>query len=203
MATKLFLRSKGATFVRTDHVKSSFGVSYEVVIFSEKDNTTIGQYVFLVGTIIINQVVLQKSKLLDFVLVHEFAHAKQWYGIILGILCCVALLVAVYALTLTIAMLVAAIIRFNINVLGGFGIFRLLTLGALFIASMFSWILEYNADSKAISVLGNRRVSEALDEKKQLATSKSKALKVIVFLTHPPIKLTLGIYKILHGGIPS
>jgi hypothetical protein len=201
--TKLYLKLRGAKFVGVTHIKSSLGTAYEAIIFSEKELFTIGQSVLFVGTVIINQLALNKSKLLDYVLVHEFAHVKQWYGNILALIFGLFMLFALGSLTALVITLLNLVIRFNAYAVLMFIMSLLITSGLIFMGAMCSWFIEYKADSKAISVLGQKRLFEALVERKELCPKPSKTLMVIAFLTHLPINLTLKIYKLLHGSIPS
>jgi hypothetical protein len=60
------------------------------------------------------------------------------------------------------------ILRFDINAVLNFVLFLSLALCSMLIGVLCSWFVEYKADSKAISVLGQKRLDEALAEKKEL-----------------------------------
>jgi hypothetical protein len=96
--TKLMLKCREYESVEVTHINSSLRQTYEVIIFSEKKLFTIGQSLPFIGAVIINRLALSKPKLLDYVLVHEFTHAKQRLGNILAAMALIFLLFAALCL---------------------------------------------------------------------------------------------------------
>jgi len=78
---KLHLRSIMGKYVRNDKVTLPDGSAQDVTVFSGQKSLFLGQYTPL-GTIAINECLLINKEVLNYVLIHEIAHSKQWWKIL-------------------------------------------------------------------------------------------------------------------------
>lgn len=171
--TKLHIRLFAAgKFVRTQTMKTPNGKEQEVAIFSSAKPASLGQCTPF-KTIIIHASVLNNEPLSNYVLVHEMAHKKQWWSFFKIPLCFLVLFGLIY---------------------DRWVLMYILTLVTLF---AFSWILELNADFVVIRHLGLDTFLEIRGELRKIYKPTSSSI-IINYLTHPPMGVTVRIWRWLH-----
>lgn len=171
--TKLHIRFfAGGRFVRTQIMKAPDGKEQEVAIFSSIKPASLGECTPF-KRIIIHESVLNNERLCNYVLIHEMAHKKQWWSFFKIPLCFLVLLGLIY---------------------DHWGTMYVLTLVTLF---AFSWILELNADFVVMRHIG---LDAFLEIRRELRKIYKPALSYIVvsWLTHPPMGVSVRIWRWLH-----
>ena len=193
--TKWHINSTNGKYVRTEMVKLSNGKDQEIVIFSNENPLYIGQCTPF-RTIIIHEPVLNDKQLLNYVLLHEMGHKRQWWSIFilpLIILVPASMFVVLFAFV----SLLQSIWQFNVSQL-------LYFLGELILAGLlllipcaFSWVMELDAEFQAIKVIG---LDSFIDIRNNIKKSPkpSKGYMVIARMTHPPTSATIRCWKWLH-----
>ncbi len=192
--TKLQLRAIRGSYIRTQTVQLPDGKQREVMVYSGDKSLFLGQCTMF-RTIIIHQSTLGNKPLLDYVLSHEMAHTKQWWAIFIVPLLFL-LPVSIFSSILTLAYMVRAIVLLDpyslLSSLVGIPISALL----FAIPCGFSWIMELNADFKAIKVVGFQTFLEVKNAPKLIKLDFSS--KVIIRMTHPPTKVTAKLWHCFH-----
>lgn len=162
----------GGRFVRTLTMKTPNGEDEEVAIFSSSKPTSLGQCTPF-KTIVIHESALNNERLSDYAFIHEMGHKKQWWSLFKIPLCLLILLGLINGqwvplFALTIATLVA-----------------------------FSWILELNADFGVISQIGVDAFLEVRGEVRRIYKPTLSSI-IVSWLTHPPVGVTIRIWRLLH-----
>jgi len=171
--TKLHIRLHAAgRFVSTQTMETPNGKEQEVAIFSGVRPASLGQCTPF-KTIIIHESVLGNEPLSKYVLVHEMAHKKQWWSFFKIPLCLLVLLGLINDRWVLMSVL------------------TLVTLSA------FSWILELNADFVAIRHLGLDAFLGIRGRLREICKPTSSSI-IVNYLTHPPIGVTVLIWRWLH-----
>jgi Zn-dependent protease with chaperone function len=204
-ATKCWIRLYGDKFVGVSKVSLLTGESYEVVLFSNKYwHNPLGQTLPW-GTIIIHEFVIENEKLLNYVIVHELAHTKQWFRLVLYPTA-FSLILFLLLTPISLAWLVQGIFSLHGDEVIS-GIIVLILAVIFFIIPMISsWFIEYLADCKAFRSLGYEYVVSGLSEASQLALQKgykesTNVAKAIFRYTHPPRGLSYKVCKHFHKDI--
>jgi hypothetical protein len=193
--TKRHIHRTNGKYVRTENIKLPNGKNQEIVIFSNDKPLYLGQSTFF-GTIIIHESVLNDARLFNYVLLHEMAHKKQWWGyLILPLL--LLILVSFISVIFAFFILVDSIINRNPTQLLTFLIVVLISGLLLVIPCAFSWAMELDAEFQAIKVIGLNSFSDIRGNLKNFS-KPSKTFMVIARMTHPPTNVTIRCWKWLH-----
>jgi hypothetical protein len=192
---KWHLNSIRGRYVRTQTLSLLNGSEQEVTVFSGEKSLFIGQYTPL-GTVIIHERVFENERLLNYVLVHETAHKRQWWALLRFPL-------AGLAITFAPGLLAAAFDPFVLGFafqdwqqLVFLTLYELLAITLILIPFAFSWIMEIDADFQSIKMLGFKTVTDLTAPCQQ--PFRLTLNTVIKILTHPPIKLTLYLWQRFH-----
>jgi Zn-dependent protease with chaperone function len=193
--TKRHIQGANGKYVRTQTVKLPSGKNQEIIIFSNDKPLYLGQSTFF-GTIIIHESLLNDERLLNYVLLHEMAHKKQWWSyFIIPLLLLV--LASFFSVIFALFTLIDSIINRNPGQLLTFLIELLVAGVLLFVPCAFSWVMELDAEFQAIKVIG---LVAFTDIRKNLNKfpKPSKTFMVIARMTHPPTSVTIRCWKWLH-----
>jgi hypothetical protein len=192
--TKWQIHGIGGNYVRTQTIKLPNGKEREIMIFSGDKALFLGQCTMF-RTIIIHESILSNKPLFDYILFHEFAHTKQWWALFivpLIILIPVSLLLLIFSLV----NLLQAIIEPNLYGLFGSLMGILISAFLFSIPCSFSWIMELNADFKAIKEIGFQSFIEIKNAPKIL--KRNFYSSIIIMMTHPPTMVTVKLWHWLH-----
>ena len=198
--TKRYIRGIGGQAKEVVQIQLGKNVEKEVVTFSKKDSLFLGQ-VTLFNTIIIEESLFSKysPEVQEFVLTHEYAHTKQkiryiFLPIMLALtfsLFFLSLFISIQAILFLIALQFALLVNL---VMDGLVYFILMVL----IFSSLSWWMEGTANYYAITQLGKNKVASVVQEMKEKNPKPKLSHKIIGYLTHPPIRLSLKAYDFIH-----
>lgn len=188
LLTKLWLGGKGK-YLRVEPITLPWGETKEIVVFTSKRLSLPGQATPF-GTVIIHDKILGQPELKDHVSVHEFTHLRQWYAFpleIIGLICYLtSFLMLISTLSCTTSLIIELdYLHMNENIIKIFTIAMTAFLGLIAF-----WFVEYKADCSAIRELGTSKVLAAR-AKWETMSERNLADRIISFLTHPPIKLTV------------
>ena len=194
--TKLYLRSVGGKFTRIQTIKLLNEKQQEIIVFSGDNPPLLGQRT-LFGTTIVHESAFSTERLLNYVVIHETGHKKQWYGYFIYPLAVVCVLASLSFLFAAIWALLDSIISLDPAYLLGtlWGLF--LAVLSLVILAIYSWLLELNAEFYAIGKLG---LQVFLDAKADAPKPHKRTfyLWAIILMTHPPSCVTIRIYHWIH-----
>jgi Zn-dependent protease with chaperone function len=185
------LGSIRAKYVRTQVVRLPGGAKQEVTVFSGNNCILVAQYTPL-GTIAIHESAFNDEKLLNYVLMHEKAHQKQWWSLLRIPL--TVFIVGLWFLSRFMASGQTAT-TVDLNELVNF-VFGLITMLLLF--ASFSWLMEFDADFQAIKAIGIQSFVDLSTVSGNLFRFNLRA--VFSLLTHPPRSLTARLWRCLHQG---
>lgn len=194
--TKWYLHGVGATFVELRRVQLPSGKSREVVVFSDDKKFMLGQ-VTIFGTTILHEIAFRSHRLLTYVLTHEDAHTRQWYGWPLFVLMPSCFLLAFLVLLLAFMEFVIGIATLNPSMLGAAGVFSLFVLILVAIPCLYSWFLEFDADRQAARLLGVQHLRDAITDV-QTPPRVGFFTRFMTRLTHPPRSWSLRICEVLY-----
>ncbi len=199
--TKGWIRVSGGKFTGLKILELPDQTNHEVATFSHCSDRLLGQ-VTLFNTTIINEIVFEDPELLNYVIYHEYAHKKQWYRYALYPLFIIFIPILPTLPIFAIFILVDSVINFSLSLLISFLILVVIWL----IPFGYSWFLEFLADYQAIKKMSPERVSSAIQrahERRLNRHNKRSRLdrcfeSILIILTHPPLSLTLRMYRIFH-----
>jgi Zn-dependent protease with chaperone function len=193
--TKLHIKSINGRFVQTQTMKSPDGVEQEVAIFSGDKTIFLGQCTPF-RTIIIHESVLNNERLSNYVLIHEMAHKKQWWSYF-AIPLSFLLIFSFFYLAGAFVFLILLLISMNLSYLSGFMWCVIVFLLAFIIPCAFSWGLEMNADFAAIKDIGLKAFEEIRGDSRK-TRKLTLSSRIIIWLTHPPVGLTVRVWRWRH-----
>ena len=193
--TRLHMRLIGGRFVRSQIMKTPDSIEQEVAIFSGDKAMFLGQFTPF-RTIIINESVLRDERLSNSVLIHEMAHKKQWWSY-LAIPLLPLVLYGFLSLTWAIVLLILSLTSMNPSYLLRVALYVGLSLLAFVVPCGFSWALEMNADLTAIRQMGLKAFQEIRDDLRRTRRLPWSS-RVIDWLTHPPVGLTVRVWRWRH-----
>jgi hypothetical protein len=170
--TKLHIHLVGGKFVRTQTMKTPNGKEQEVAIFSSDKPISLGECTPF-KTIIIHKSVLNNERLSNYGLIHEMAHKKQWWSFFKIPLCLLVFFSLIYGRCVIMCVL------------------------ALVILFAFSWILELNADFVVIKHIESEAFLGIRGELRKIHKPTVSSI-IISRLTHPPMGVTVRIWRWLH-----
>jgi hypothetical protein len=199
--TKLWLRLQGNRLLSVSTIELPEGKKAQVVVFSGNTYEMVGQ-VTPWGTILIHEFALLSKKLHDYVVAHESAHKRQWFRHFVYPLMMLWLILPASFLLFVLTTAQAAVTGDPVYLRIGVTTF-IVSVVLFTIPVLFSWTLEFLADCYAIRMVGMPNVLAAIEEGRALANERgykkpSRASKVLVRLTHPPLSLTYRICRLLH-----
>jgi len=162
------------------------GTDIEIIIFSERNPLYIGQATIF-NTIIVEESIFSRynNSARNYIITHEYAHTKQSVLSIIGILSGVILLMYLikifqqHSLYITYG-LISSLIEFSLIAVG--------------VISVFSWIIEIDADYYAIKLIGKDIFLDAKHDLKSKAPQRTFFQKFVIRMTHPPLWFTIKIY---------
>ena len=193
--TKAWLRLMKAKFIGVSEIKLPSGECQKVILFSSKEPLLLGQ-VTIFNTTIIHEGVFLSEKLLNYVIVHESAHKRQWYRYFIYPLV-IIWFPGFFMLPLSLINIVRAVISSNSSELI-VAIYTLLFSTIYFlIPFLYSWFLEFMADYQAIKELGSQYILEALSEFRSKRPQADLVSRILARMTHPPIEFTIAIYDFI------
>jgi Zn-dependent protease with chaperone function len=193
--TKFHICLINGKFVRTQTMKIPDGVDREVTIFSGDKTIFLGQCTPF-RTIIIHESVLNNERLSNYVLIHEAAHAKQWwsfFAIPLYFLVIFSFLSLVWAFV----SLIQSLMSMNPSYLLGFMWGVIISILALAIPCAFSWVLELSADFVAIGYIGLQTFLEIEEDLRKIG-KPTVSSRIINRLTHPTMGITVRVWQWFH-----
>jgi hypothetical protein len=192
--TNLVIRSQNGKFVRTETIRISDNFEQEVAIFSG-DNVFLGQCTPF-KTVVINESVLSNERIRDYVLIHEFAHTKQWW-FYFSIPLAFVLLFSFFSFLLAVIYLVQSITSTNWSYIIEFMFWLSTSLISFAIPCLFSWMLEFDAEFAAINSMG---LDTFIEIRRDIRQNHSPSLygRVIRRLTHPTDRITVCVWKWFH-----
>jgi hypothetical protein len=174
-------------------LKLSNGRKYRVAV-SKRRHAPLGETT-LFNEVVINHLILKRPHLLDYVVTHEFAHKRQWYGFVIA--------------GLSTFMYLASLVTLILGVMG------LAFTGAAdtgwpqmlnwrwtaptfaILAMLSSWFVEYIADAESINLLGRDRVLLAFEEGRRLL-KPGVVCQTLALFSRLPDRLTILLYTRLH-----
>jgi hypothetical protein len=175
-------------------MKTPDGAEQEVVIFSN-DTFTLGQCTPF-RSILINERALNDERLLNYAFIHEMAHKKQWYLILLLYpMLSVGLVIFIFSATGVCISLILWLGSMDPAVFQNFVAYLSISLLALAIPCGFSWALEIGADFSAIKHTG---LQTFLEIKAQSGIKPGLGKRIIFRLTHPPSRVTVCLWHRFH-----
>lgn len=190
--TQFHIRSINGKYVGNQFIKLPNGTNQEIMVYSGDKTLFIGQCT-IYGTIIVHEAMLANRTTLNYVLLHEMAHKRQWWVFFIIPLILV-MIIGMISLFLFLIYLVLSLIKFNLNnfLTALLGVLISSFLILLFCA--FSWMLEFNAEFKAIKEMG---LQSYLDTRMQLPKplKLSPSQKLIIRMTHPTTNITVKLWK--------
>lgn len=192
--TKLHLRLINASFVRTQTLSLPYGDEQEVAVFSGKALFP-GQCT-LVKTIILHESVLDDERFRNYILVHEVAHARQWWSPILIAICFLAALLCLFSLFAGLLTLMMGLVSGQTGFLLGFTWYVVMAAAALLIFCCSSWAMEMHADFTAIKTLGLPAFLQAKGA--QRLCRLTTAASVLNRMTHPTAQVTVWAWHLLN-----
>lgn len=192
--TKLQIRTIGGNYVRTQFTKLPKGKETEIMVFDGDGALYLGQCTIF-GTIIIHESTISNKPLFEYIMSHEIAHSKQWWAIFI-IPLIFLIPIGILSFFVSAVSLIQGIVKLNIyTVLGALA--GIVIAGFLFaIPCAVSWIMELNADFRAISTVGFETFVQVKKAPKVLKRNFSSRL--IILMTHPPTTVTIKIWHRLH-----
>ena len=193
--TKLHIHRIKGEYVRIQLTKILDGTEREVIVFAGEQSIFLGQCT-LYRTIIINESVINNERFLNYVLIHEIEHSKQWWAIFIIPLLFLIIL-GFFLLISSLIYLIQFISSMDTCYLvWSIGMF-VTALLSISIPCCYSWIMEIHADFAAIRYLG---VQEFLNIKIELHKSYKRGLeaRIINRLTHPTTGFTIYVWRLLH-----
>jgi hypothetical protein len=173
------------------------GQVHEVVVFSTKTISFLGQYL-LFTDIVVHQVVFQSEALLYFVVAHEASHKSgRWYLAFFGLVGAISGACALIGFLLWVGG--AQDTTWRDWMLQQFSFAQRLSaiLVLAVIPFLVVWLSEFKADYDAICTIRMTVVRKALKDKKRLV-KYSLGSRLFNALQHPPRSITLRIYSLLH-----
>lgn len=197
--TKLCLNLNGARFLRVMMVRLPYDREVEIVVYSSKQDSVLGQTT-ITGVIAIHEAVLHPSYLLHYILAHEDAHNRQWYSVLSIPITVVFWLCAPTALVYGFITLGIFVVRGEIGYLFMFLQSLLLSFFLGLILCTYSWFIEYKADCEAIRKLGVHTVRDARNHIANLSRPP-RLWRIIARMTNPPISFTIHVCRFFNRDL--
>lgn len=171
------------------------GIEREVAIFAGDKTIFLGQCTPF-RTIIIHESVLNSERLSNYVLIHEMAHRKQWWSFFAIPLFSLVIISSLFLVSAFVS-LIQSLVSMNPSYLLGFMWGVIMSALALTIPCAFSWVLELNADFAAIEHIRLQAFLEIRDELRR-TRKLTVSSRIINWLTHPPVGITVRLWRWLH-----
>jgi len=199
--TKIWLRLGGKKVLRVSTIQLPGGREEKVVVFTGDTYDMVGQ-VTPWGTILVHEFAFSIEKLHDYVVAHESAHKRQWFRYFLYPLITLWMILPV-SCGLFVLMVIQAIITQRTIFLETAITILISSALLLAIPSLFSWIIEFQADCYAIRKVGISNILDAIKEGRALAEERGcrkpdRFSIILTWLTHPPLSLTYRVCRLLH-----
>jgi hypothetical protein len=192
--SKWQIHNIGGNYVQTQTIKLPDGKEREIMIFAGDKALYLGQCTIF-QTILIHESTLSNKPLFDYILLHELIHTKQWWSVFivpLIILIPVSLLLLIFSLV----NLLLGVMELNLYGLLSSLVGILISAFLFSIPCSFSWIMELNADFKAIKEIGFESFIEIKNAPKIL--KRNFYSSIIIMMTHPPTMVTVKLWHWLH-----
>ncbi len=188
--TKLMYKNPNRIYQHVKKLKLYDGTDIEIIVFSERNPLYLGQATIF-NTIIIEESVFRRynNDTQNYILTHEYAHTKQNLLSIIGFVSLIILL----------EYLIWGFQQHPFYFPYGL-MFSLIGVGVF---SLFSWILEIDADCYTIKHIGKDIFLNGKADLKIKAQKRSFFKKLIIQLTHPPLWVTIKIYELINNKYKS
>lgn len=193
--TKRQICAINGKYIRTQNVTVLGGENQEIAVFSGENTLYTGQCT-LVRTIIIHESVFEDEQRFNYIITHEIAHKKQWWGILFIPLWGVCFVGAIIFLVAALNAVIQTIKTGNLVQLIFFPLGLIIALLFIAIACAFSRFMELNADFQSIKKLGLQTYLDVMNKPSRQKRSRSQ--KVIYWMTHPPKNVTIWFWQRLH-----
>lgn len=194
--TKWQINGIGGTYIRTQTITFPDAKDREIMVFSGEKALYLGQCT-ITGTIVIHESVIANKPLFDYVLCHEFAHAKQWWVVFIIPLIPLLLIGPLLFLFSLVYLFLAAIELRLLGVLSS-AVGIAISFVMFAIPCGFSWIMELNAEFTAINKVGIQSFVD-LKNAPRILRHNFKS-NIIIIMTHPPAKVTVKLWQWYHKG---
>jgi len=191
--TKLYLRSRQAKFKNISRIKLPDNREVKVVVYTSDNDFLLGQAT-ITGAITVHELCFRSTELLHYVVVHEDAHRRSWYSYLALPLVVILWLYGLYIVGGSLFLLGAMVSTGDYSILSLFFSTLIIGLIAIAVGCLYSWFIEYKADSKAIRILGMNTVLHARKELERLPKLPI-IWRILARMTHPPFSCTQRIYK--------
>lgn len=187
----LWLRPLHMAFRKVETVTLPDEERTEVIIYTARYTGKVAQCTPF-GTIIVDELAFVSPQYLTRVVTHELAHKRQWYGYLAYPLVIVFGLLAAFLLLGMIGLLVLSLFHPQLLI----QVLHLLVLICLvvFVPSSYSWFVEYKAEANTFKKLGVDTVL-AIDKKFAPRQKAPLPWRIVGFMTHPPQKLMVMVYR--------
>lgn len=199
--TKLWLRLQGKKFLRVSTIELPGDREEQVAVFTGNTYDMVGQ-VTPWGTILVHEFAFLIERLYDYVVAHESAHKRQWFRYLLYPLMTLWMILP-FSCLLFVFMVIQAIITQKTIYLDTAITTLIASALLLAIPSLFSWVIEFQADCYAIRKVGLSNILDAIKEGRALAEERGykrpdRLSMILARLTHPPLSLTYRVCCLLH-----
>lgn len=193
--TKFQIRGINGKYIRTESFALPDGNKQEIVVFSGEKSLFLGQCTPF-KTIIIHEIIVNNERALNYVLLHEMAHKKQWWSFLFIPLVFTMIAGFMYLIP-TFSFIFYSIHFQDFNYLIAFFVSLVLSLLLIILPWAFSWFMELNADFHAIKVIGINEYKDIMSnilKPRQLDLSS----RIITRLTHPPVNMIIRCWNWYH-----
>jgi len=193
--SKSQIKTLNGEYVRTQDILLPNNRHQEIAIFSGDSTLYIGQCTAL-KTILIHESVFGNAQEFDYVFTHEMAHKDQWWSLFIFPIALFCIFGATASLGITLATIIQTLIQRNYGNLSFIPIGLLVAISFIVIFGGFSWLMELDADFKAIKKVG---FNTYLNIKNKPTKQKhSRTQKIIIWVTHPPTNGTSWFWRKFH-----
>lgn len=197
--TKLFLKSQKLKLIEIKKFNLKNNKKIDIFTF-DGDYHFKGQATLFSTIIVQNELFYKYSKnVQDYIVSHEYGHIRfpLLFNLLLLFILVISLFIEILGLIILISSLILIIPLLFYNFTNWESIISIIfgSLQITIIGLFITWLSEFDADSYAIRLLGLNNVIMARQEIIQNSIESSIMKQILIFLTHPPPKLTFYLHK--------